>query len=166
MIRVSFVTHDDPASSFIRLKSDTSMPFPPSHAELLAEDGKTYIGAYGFGGIMERPLDYEAAYKPYILPSGKHARVTVELPTSEEQSAECYKFARSKIGQPYDWIGIVGEAIPFIHLHTPDHLYCSAFVTACLRHVQYFPWPLTKPFHKIDPDMLFLILSSHVEIPH
>ena len=166
MIRISFVTHDDAVSKVIRLKSDTSMPFPPSHAEILSEDGKTYIGAYGFGGIMERPINYEAAYKPYILPNGKPARVTVELPATDDQTAEFYRWARSKIGQPYDWLGIVGEAIPFVHLHTPDHIYCSAFVTADLRHVNWFKWPLTKPFHKIDPDMLFLILSSHVEIPH
>jgi hypothetical protein len=166
VIRISFVTHDDPVSLAIRLKSDTSMPFPPSHAEILSENGKTYIGAYGFGGIMERPIDYEAAYRPYILPSGKPARVTVELLATDAQTAEFYRFARSKIGGKYDWLGIVGEAIPFVHLHTPEHIYCSAFVTACIRHVNIFKWPLTKPFHKIDPDMLFLILSSHVEIPH
>ena len=166
MIRISFVTHDDIVSETIRFQAGTSMPFTPSHAEALSEDGKTYIGAYGFGGVMERPIDYESAYKPYILPSGQPARVTVELPATDEQTAEFYRFLRSKIGEPYDWIGIVGEALTQLHLHTPNHIYCSAFQTAALRHINWFRWPLTKPFHKITPDHLFLTLSSHVEIPH
>ena len=166
MIRISFVTHDDIVSEIIRTQAGTSMPFPPSHAEALSEDGKTYIGAFGFGGVMERPIEYAEKYKPYILPSGKSARVTLELPASDEDSAEFYRFLRSKIGEKYDWLGIVGEALTDIHLHTPDHIYCSAFQTAGLRHINWFKWPLTKPFHKITPDALFCILSSHIEIQH
>ena len=166
MIRISFVTHDDPVSAIIRAQAGTSMPFTPSHAEALSPDGKTYIGAYGFGGIMERPLDYENSYKTYHLPDGRPARVTVALPATDVQEADFYRFLRSKIGEGYDWLGIIGEALTEVHLHTPDHIFCSAFMTAGLRHINYFPWPLTKPFHKITPDALFLLLSSHVEIPH
>jgi hypothetical protein len=166
IIRVDFVTHDDIVSATIRSRDGVSMPFTPSHAEILSEDGKTYIGAYGFGGVMERPIDYESSYKPYILPSGKPARITVPLPATDEQTTEFYKFARSKIGEPYDWLAIFGEALTDVHLHTLDHVYCSAFVTMCLRHVNWFRWPLTKPFHKIPPDELFFALSSHVEILH
>ena len=166
MIWIDFVTHDDVVSKIIRLQAGTSMPFPPSHAEARSPDGKTVIGAYGFGGVMERPITYRDAYTPYILPSGKPAIYTVALSASDEDSAEFYRFLRSKIGEPYDWFGIVGEALTDLHLHTPDHIYCSALQTAALRHIGWFKWPLTKPFHKITPDALFCILSSHVEIEH
>ena len=165
-VYIDFVTHDDAVSKIIRLQAGTSMPFTPSHAEARSPDGKTVIGAYGFGGVLERPISYRDAYKPYILPSGEPAVCTVALPASGEDSAEFYRFARSKVGEPYDWLGIVGEALTELHLHTPEHVYCSAFQTMCLRHINYFKWPLTKPFHKVPPDELFFVLSSHVEIEH
>ena len=136
-ILIDFVTHDDIISETIRARDGTSMPFTPSHAEARTPEG-TFIGAYGFGGVMERPIDYELKYKPYILPNGKPARITVSLPATDEQTAEFYKFLHSKIGEKYDWLGIVGEALTNLHLHTPDHIYCSALQTAALRHVNWF----------------------------
>ena len=165
-VLVSLVTHDDLVSKVIRAQAGTSMPFIPSHAEAKSLDGKTYIGAFGFGGVLERPIDYDADRKPYVLPSGKSARITVELPTTQEQTIEFYEFLRSKIGQPYDWLGIAGEALTELHLHTPNHVLCSALMVAGLRHINFFKWPLTKPFHKITPDALLLMLSSHMEIDH
>lgn len=157
-IKLRFVTCSDPLSALIRTQAGISMPFTPSHVECVSLDGKSYIGEHYDGGMQARPVGYDA--KDLL-----HEKF-VDLDCSPEQEAAFYAFVNSKIGEPYDWKSIISFAAPDINLHALDHLICSAMMTAALRAANYFPMPLTVPFHHISPRDLMLMLSSHVKIDH
>lgn len=167
MIRLRFVTGSDPLSKLIRMQAGVSMPFTPSHAEALSQDGSVYIGAHYDGGIQARPVGYDAA-SLMTLPDGSKSERIVSLPCTPEQEAAFYAFVTSKIGEPYDWKAIFGFVAPDLHMHLLDHIFCSAFMVAGMRTkgCELFPWPLTVPFHHISPRDLLLILSSHTQINH
>jgi len=164
-IRLRFVTCDDLISKLIRMDGGVSMPFTPSHTEALSQDGKFYIGAHYKGGVMARPVGYDADTL-MTLPDGSKSERVVQIDCTPEQEAAFYAFVHSKIGEPYDWKSILGFAAPDLHMHLLDHVICSAMMTAALRDCGFFQWPLTVPFHHISPRDLFLMLSSHVEIDH
>jgi hypothetical protein len=176
-IRIRFVTEDDVLSRLIRTQAGICVPFTPSHAEALSQDGKFYIGQHMDGGMMARPVGYNdaklltlpLATSPLLLtlPDGtKKSSMVVPLPCTDAQEVAFYSFVNGKIGQHYDWKSIIGFAAPDINLHDFNHLICSAIMTAGLRACNYFPMPLTVPFHHISPRDLLLMLSSHVQIDH
>lgn len=165
MIRIRFVTSTDMVSRLIRLEAGVSMPYTPSHAEALSQDGRFYIGAHFEGGILRRPVGYDAA-SLMTLPDGSKSERIVSLPCTPEQEAAFYAFVEKHVGESYDWKAILGFVAPDFHMHDFGHIFCSAFMTDGLRTCEWFRWPLTKPFHRISPDLLFAILSTHVEIPH
>jgi hypothetical protein len=166
-IRIRFVTEDDRLSALIRTQAGVAMPFTPSHAEALSQDGKFYIGQHFDGGMQARPVGYNDA-NLVTLPDGTKSSRVISLPCSPEQEASFYAYVTSKIGMPYDWKSIFSFAAPDINLHTPGTLICSAIMTAGLRAAPapYFLMPLTVPFHHISPRDLMLILSTHVQIDH
>jgi hypothetical protein len=163
-IKIRFVTGNDLASRFIRLQAGVAMPFTPSHVEALTQDGKNFLGAHAEGGVALRPVGYDAD-QLLTLPDGSKSELIVSLLCSDEQETEFYKFAEAKLGEQYDWKAILGFVDP-AHEHELNHIICSAFITQCLRACRYFPAPLVVPFHRVSPRDLFLVLSSHVEIPH
>jgi len=165
MIRIRFVTHGDFESRLIRMQAGIAMPFTPSHTEALSQDGKSYVGARLDGGVQPKPINYDAGTIEPLAEGGWCNRI-VELPCTPEQEAAFYKFVADKIGEPYDWKSIFGFEAPDFHTHLLDHVICSAFMTAALRACNYFPEPLTVPFHHISPRDLMLILSSHVLVNH
>ena len=164
-IRIRFVTSKDLSSELIRLDGGVSMPFTPSHTEALTQDGKGYIGARFGSGITLQPVGYDVDTL-LTLPDGSKSERIVSLPCTPEQEAAFYKFVNDKIGEPYDWKAILGFEAPDFHTHLLDHVICSAFMTAALRACNYFPMPLTVPFHHVTPRDLLLMLSSHVQINH
>jgi hypothetical protein len=159
-ITLRFVTSpDDPMSALIRFQAGLCMPFTPSHVEALSRDGKHYIGQHLDGGMQARPLGYDGTDIKEKL---------VALPCNDAQYDGFQDHCEGRIGAPYDWPSIIGFVDPAWNLHAFKHLICSAEMTAALRspRCQYFPMPLTVPFHHISPRDLFLILSSHVQIDH
>jgi hypothetical protein len=160
IINLRFVAGSGIASGLIELDAGTSMPFAPSHVECVSPDGKWYIGQRHDGGMQPRAPGYDVA-------TTRHEKF-VALQCEPEQQASFYEYINGKIGQPYDWRSILDFVDPALNLHAFNHLICSAIVTAGLRAAPhpYFRWPLTKPFHRISPDMLLLLLSSHQEISH
>jgi hypothetical protein len=164
MIRLRFVMSNALTSRLIRLQAGISMPFTPSHTEALSPDGKTYIGAHFDGGVMARPVGYDADTLE-TLPDGRKSEAFVSLDASDAETDKFYAYVNSKIGEPYDWKAIFGFVDPG-HQHDLDHIICSAFMCAALRACGYFAWPMTVPFHHVSPRDLMLILSTHVEIPH
>lgn len=165
MIRLRFVTSADPLSALIRTQAGICVPFTPSHAECLSQDGKFYIGEHFGTGMKANPVGYDSA-SLMTLPDGTKSERIVSLPCTPEQEAAFYKFVTGKIGEPYDWKSIFSFAAPDVNLHEVGHLICSAMMTAALRAANYFPMPLTVPFHHISPRDLLLMLSSHVQIDH
>lgn len=142
------------------------MPFGPSHVECVTPDGR-WLGQHGFGGMEARPAGYDHN-QVEVMPDGRRCEIIVSLPCTQEQHDAFYGYMISKIGMPYDWVSLLGFVVTGEDFHQVGHLVCSAIVTAGLRTkgCEYFPWPLSMPFHLVDPATLFLVLSSHVEIPH
>lgn len=165
MIRLRFVTGSDLVSRFIRTQGGIAMPFTPSHVEALSPDNKFYIGAHIDGGIMARPIGYDAA-KLLTLPDGSKSERIVSLECTPEMETIFYNFVTSQIGASYDWKSIIDFVMPDINIHDFAHVICSAFIVQALRKCEYFKWPLTVPFHHISPRDLLLMLSSHVKIDH
>jgi hypothetical protein len=157
-IRLRFVTADDAMSKFIRLQAGICVPFTPSHVECVSQDGTKWIGEHIDGGMQARPADYDAATRA--------VQKFVDLPVTPAMESAFYTFVTAKIGEPYDWKTIVDFAAPSFNFHMTNHAICSAMMAWALRVCEYFPKPLTVPFHHITPRDLFLILSSHVEISH
>lgn len=166
-IDIRFMTDTGSMAEWIRYQAGTSMPFTPSHAETLTKDGKWYIGAHIRGGILKRPVGYDADTLMTLSDGSKSERI-IKLACTQAQEDAFYAFVEKSVGEEYDWQGILGFVLTEMHLHQFGKIFCSAFMTAGLRTkgCEWFRWPLTKPFHKISPDFLFAILSSHVEIPH
>lgn len=160
-------------STAIALQEKTCMPFVPSHVEALTPDGKFYIGAHLDGGVMARPVGYDAG-KIAKLPEGFDASVFPEgvcdllvgLRADPVQDEIFHNWLERKIGTPYDWRAILGFLVPG-HEHLPDHAICSALITLALRApgVEWFKWRLAAPTHLVDPRDLLLMLSTHMQIP-
>lgn len=159
-ITLRFVTTpSDPLSAMIRFQAGLCMPFTPSHVEALTRDEKHYIGQHIDGGMRARPIGYDG--------KGIKEKMVV-LPCTPQQYDGFQDYCETRIGAPYDWQSIVSFADPAWNLHQFKHLICSAEMTAALRtqRCQWFPMPLTVPFHHISPRDLMLMLSSHVQIDH
>jgi hypothetical protein len=165
------VLHIGWESTAITLQEKTAMPFTPSHVEALTPDGKFYIGAHMDGGVMARPVGYDAGqiaklpdgYDKAFFPDGL-CDLRLDLCTSQDQDAMFQKFMTSHIGEPYDWKAIIGFLLPE-HLHLPNHAICSALVTLALRDCKYFQWRLAAPAHLVDPRDLLLMISTRMQIP-
>jgi hypothetical protein len=165
-INIRFVRNKSIAEGLISWREGVCMPFPPTHSECVTPDGK-WLGQHGFGGMQAREAGYDHD-EVDLMPDGRRCEIIVPLPVTEVQHDAFYAYMHSKIGMPYDWVSILGFLATEQHLHIEGSLVCSAIVAAGLRTegCEYFKWPMTKPFHQIDPATLMLILSTHVEIPH
>ena len=166
-IDIRFVTGNDSLSEFIRLQAGVAMPFTPSHCEARTKDGAFYIGAHLEGGILRRPVGYDDK-DMMALPDGSKSSRIVSIPCTQMQEDAFYAFVEASVGEAYDWEGILGFILTEFHLHQFGKRFCSAFMAAALRTkgCELFEWPMTVPFHHISPRDLFLVLSTHVEIPH
>lgn len=158
MITIRFVLNRGLVSDAIKAQEKTAMPFTPSHVEARTPDGAFYIGAHIDGGVMKRPVGYD---KDTMVDE-----VILDLEATPEQSAAFYAFLENKIGEPYDWLSIIGFVVPE-HFHLPEHVICSALQALALRapECEWFRWRLAAPAHLIDPRDLLLILSTHMQIP-
>lgn len=166
-ITLRFVTLDDEISKLIRFQAGVCMPFTPSHVECVSTDGKWWIGQHADGGMKERPAGYDSSHL-IILPDGTPSQKFVVLSCTQAQENSFYDHVHSRLGAPYDWKSLISFADPAWNLHAFNHLICSAEMDSALRAAPapYFAWPGVVPFHHISPRDLFLVLSTHVEIPH
>lgn len=174
MIRLRFVAGTSYLSRLIRLQGGLCMPFTPSHVECLSQDGNYYIGQHFPDGMMKRPVGYDADSID-VIPMGvettlkdRKCDIIVELPCTKEQEDAFYARVNARLGAPYDWKSIFDFVNPALNLHDFEHLICSAEMTGNLRTTgcEFFPMPLTVPWHRISPRDLLLMLSSHVQIDH
>lgn len=161
-MRIRFVRHSDLASGLICDREGEVAPFVPSHVEIVVQnpDGSLgYLGALddreggAAPGVQIRPAGYDKATMLHEL------FVDVALP--DEAAAE--KFARSKIGEPYDWEAIVDYLLP-LALHETRHLICSAFVTLALKAGGEFVFPLAAAPHATSPRDVLFWLSGRMAI--
>lgn len=174
IITLRFVTEGDKISDAIRFQAGLSVPFTPSHVECeIPLDwadkylAGRWLGQHAQGGMQARPAGYDTA-ELMKLPDGSLSQKFVRLPCTLDQQNCFYNHVVGRIGAPYDMKSIANFADPALNLHTVGDLICSAEMGWALRQnpYPYFQWPTTKPLHRWSPDMLFLILSTHVEISH
>jgi len=173
-IKLRFVTENDFISSAIRFQAGLSVPFVPSHVECVIpldwpdqSIAGRWLGQHEPDGMVARPAGYDAE-KLMTLPDGSKSQKFVDLPCTLDQQLCFYNHVVSRIGSPYDIKSIADFADPSLNLHDVGSLICSAEMGWALRQNPhpFFPWPLTKPLHRLSPDVLFLILSTHVEVSH
>jgi len=166
-IILRFTTSTDTFSEAIRFQAGLSVPFTPSHVECVSLDGQWWIGQHAEGGMAKRPAGYDSSTL-MKLPDGTLSNKFVTLPCTPDQQKCFYDHIESRVGAPYDMKSIANFADPKLNLHDVGHLICSAEMAWALRQnpFPYFSWPTTKPLHRWSPDMLFLILSTHVEVSH
>jgi hypothetical protein len=158
-ITLRFCTDDSTTSALIKLQAGVCMPFTPVHVEALSRDGAHYIGQHLNGGMQARPIGYDKDE-----PGRRDELVTISC--SEDEYKQFHNYCEKHIGDSYDWKAIVSFIDLMDDIHTPRASICSAIMTLALRASNIFPWPLTVPAHHISPRDLFLIMSTHVEIPH
>lgn len=156
-MKLRFVTCNDPTSAAIRAREGAMAPaigFTPSHVEMVVAEG--YLGAHSDGGVQIRPAGYDKATLAHEL--------VVDV-GGDDVAAE--KYARSKIGTPYDW-GAIFNFVDFVlpvDLHQRDHLICSAFMTLAARKGSALPFRLARRAHEISPADLLLVFSGRMAIP-
>jgi hypothetical protein len=157
-IRLRFVQGSGFSSGLIEYREGVCMPFTPSHVECVDPVNGHQIGQHMGGGMQSREPGYDVPF---------NAELFLDLPATDQQTADFYAGARAAIGEPYDWKSILGFALPG-HFHEKYNAICSAKMTQLLRKVDWFPskLPLCVPFHCIDPRDLLLILSAIIEVRH
>jgi hypothetical protein len=156
---IRFVQGTHWTSKLIIAQERTAMPFTPSHAEAVMPNGR-YLGAHQTGGVQECNPGYDAEW----VPKDKLHELFLTLPAMAEQDAVFYDYLRKHIGEPYDWRAITGFVVPG-HYHDLYHTICSALITGGLRTCEWFPFPLTIPWHLVDPARLLLMISVKMQVP-
>ena len=124
-----------------------------SHVEAVMPDGST-IGAYAEGVARHWPgSDTTSTMQRHV-----------DIPDALFDRAKAVRYLESRIGQPYDFRGILGEAV-HRDIHMPGAKYCSALQTlACSHWYGGLFAPLARPAHEIDPEMLLTLCSSHAGV--
>jgi len=116
-IRLRFVGESAPFAKLIRFWTWDSKF---SHVEFVFTEG--YLGARPISGVRVRPFDYiKPKYQAF-------ATVTLEDSFEDSKMTQSVEtFARSQIGKPYDYLGIVGFVIK--HDFNDTHRwFCSALI--------------------------------------
>jgi len=140
--KIRFITQSGFVSSAIRLVTFSEF----SHAEIVSEDGSSYIGAHDDGGVQERPANY-------CTPSFERRYA---IPVTDEQLAKGMTYARSKIGTPYDFLDIAGLLFHKDE-HTDGRVICSWFVFDVLSEMGIQPLNvLIDHGNLVTPDTLHL----------
>lgn len=158
-------------STLIAWQEKAALPFTPSHVEALTSDGKSYIGAHIDGGVAVRPIGYDKGqvaclphgYDKTAFPGGL-CDLHLKLDATPAQDKDFYSYMNAGIGEPYDWLSIIGFVVPE-HFHLRNHVICSAKISLALRAAEWFPFRLSAAAHLIDPRDLLLMLSTHMQIP-
>jgi hypothetical protein len=156
-MKLRFVTCSDVVSELIRDREgemETAIGFTPSHVEMVVAEG--YLGAHDEGGVAIRPVGYDKATLLHEL------ILEVPLPAGGDAAAE--KFARSRLGEPYDWQAIIDFVLP-VSLHQPRHYICSALMTLTARAGGAFPYALGLPAHAISPRDLLFWFTGRIALP-
>ncbi len=144
-MKLRFVTCNDPLSAMIRDREGEATPFTPSHVEMVVAEG--YLGAHYDGGVAVRPVNYDNTALLHEL--------FVNVPLTVPGDAAAEKYARGKIGSPYDWGAILDFVLP-VNFHAENHCICSAFMTSTLQAGGEFPYALARAPHATSPlDLMF-----------
>jgi len=155
-MKLRFVTGNDFVSRLILVREGPMASWikaVPSHVELVVAEG--YLGAHDKGGVQIRPVGYDKSYLA--------AERFVDVALSGDGDAKAEAFARSKIGEPYDFAAIIDlAALVPLDLHEHEHCICSAFMTETLKAGGAFSAPLALPSYLVSPSLLLFWLSGRM----
>jgi hypothetical protein len=121
-----------------------------SHVEMVLPDG-SIISALSDRGVCHVEGDYDTTSTMQIF---------VDFPLADLDFLRWIAYLRSRLGRPYDWDSIYGEAL-FLDWRRPGGMICSMLAALSLREAGVFPRPLSEPAHEISPRDLLLMLSAH-----
>jgi hypothetical protein len=145
--RFRFVTQEQ--SSFGRLIRWRTMG-EVSHVEMVLPDG-SIISALSDQGVCHVEGDYDTTSTMQIF---------VDFPLHDLDLLRWVAYLRSRIGRPYDWNAIYGEAL-FRDWRRPGGMICSMLAALSAREAKIFPRPLSERAHEISPRDLLLMFSGH-----
>lgn len=151
MIRIRFVDGKDVVAAGI---SAAEYGFWAIHTEALMPDG-TLLGAHWNGGVLARPIGYDAAARTKEL--------IVEIDADQAMADKFHAFMRAQLGKPYDVQAIAAFATGR-DWQQPGAWFCSELVAAALVDCGWFAQPLATEFNKITPRDLLLIVSGRVNV--
>lgn len=113
-----------------------------SHCGIVTPDG-TVIEAQ-MRGVIERPL------AGMLAESERHEFIDVPCPNP----AAVIAAARSQLGKPYDWLGLLGYGLRSSRVQAAERWFCSELVAWAFAYSGY---PLMRSSAwRISPPMLYL----------
>lgn len=85
----------------------------------------------------------------------------VEIPATQEEEDHALRFAFQYIGLPFDWRGMFGFLLPFVHRRRKA-TYCSSIILDVLQSsLQMFP----DRGLKVSPNCLYRLLTAEQYVP-
>jgi hypothetical protein len=113
-----------------------------SHAELILDDGKTWIGISPFisAKVIKRFVDnYNSTDWDFYTKS-----------VTKEQHDSIIEFYMLTKGSSYDWFGmLLSQFVPF-HIKQKNKWYCSEWILYALRISCIIDWKIIKIFDQSD----------------
>lgn len=148
-IRFRFVTSDRSAVS--KMIQAAEYGFWASHVEAVMPEG-TYLGAHFEGGVLNRPIYYDA--------DEWTRQQFVDLVATDQQRDRFHDFLRKQVGAPYDATAIAAFLAPGRDWSHPGSWFCSELAGAGLIDCGYFSTTLSVAVDHLTPRDLNLALSA------
>jgi uncharacterized protein YycO len=146
-VRLQFSTTKDFGSKFIRLMTWSEY----SHVDIVLPDG-TLLGARMVNGVQIRPADY-----------CNFSRVDIYETIVPVNDTLIYDFARSQVGKPYDWKGIINIGLER-NWQEPDSWFCSELAAWCFTQAGTPLLSVGEQYYRVTPrDLTISPLLARVE---
>lgn len=142
MVTLQFSTERAIDSAIIRFLTWSDI----SHVDIVEPVTGQLLGARLHGGVQLRPVDYSSFHKVI--------RAEIELPNLAAEQA-VLSAARSQIGKPYDWTGILNFGFQR-NWREEDSWFCSEFVAWSFEKAGYALLNVGAEVWRITPRDLLL----------
>jgi len=116
-----------------------------SHCELLVPDGRIYsVDSWEYGEVR-----YTSRYNIDNWTS-------IAIPMSDYRLKHLKRWCSDRVGQKYDWMGVVRFVLPFIP-QAADKWFCSELCGAALKYVGVLGYHVD--IHGMSPQSLYMELT-------
>ena len=117
----------------------------PSHCELLFENGQMFSASFREDVVRFKKHSY----------TGK-AWCRIDIDLTDSQILHIGRFVRKQISKKYDYLGIIGFVLPFVH-QVQSRWFCSEVCSEALKQVRYLD---IEDSSKISPAKLKQIVKE------
>ena len=97
----------------------------PSHCELLFDNGQMFSASF---------RENIVGFKEHSYTGKAWCRLDIDL--TDSQVLQVGRFAREQVGKKYDYLGILGFILPFVH-QVQSRWFCSEVCSEALKQVDY-----------------------------